>query len=49
MDAIDFNLSSNLDLSNWTVGISNTELQGEWIRQYVVYVIDVKTDTKKPG
>lgn len=45
---MDFNLESNLDLSKWSVDINNTELLGEWLRQFVTYVIDVRTDVKRP-
>ena len=49
VEQIDYNAKSSIDLSKWSININNTELLGEWLRQYVAYVIDVKTDVKKPS
>ena len=39
-------MKSKINLSKWTIVINNTELLGEWLRQYVAYVITVKTDVR---
>ncbi|KAL5251662.1 hypothetical protein ACHWQZ_G017140 [Mnemiopsis leidyi] len=47
VEQVDYNAQSSIDLSKWSININNTELLGEWLRQYVAYVIDVTTDVKK--